>query len=130
MAMDTKTEKARNLAFILSEGHGTVSREVVTIASGEGVLEAGTVLGKVTATGKYVASPNASVSGKEGAETAVAILGYQVDATSADAKAVIVDGAGGVEVKNSMLIVHSSVDNPTKRNTKLTQLRAVGIKPR
>ncbi|MBB4042021.1 hypothetical protein GGR34_003706 [Microvirga flocculans] len=130
MAMDMKTEKARNLAFVLSEPNGTVSRDVVTIASGEGVLEAGTVLGKVTASGKYVASPHAQVSGKEGAETAVAILGYQVDATSADAKGVIVDGVGGVEVKASMLVVHSSVDNATKRNTKLTQLRAVGIKAR
>jgi len=130
MPMDIKTEKARNLAFILSEPHGTVAREVVTIASGEGVLEAGTVLGRVTATGRYVASPNASVAGKEGAETAVAVLGYQVDATSADAKAVIVDGGGGVEVKASMLVFHSSVDNAAKRNTKLTQLRSVGFKAR
>ncbi|WP_404291532.1 head decoration protein [Microvirga sp. RSM25] len=130
MSLDTKTEKARNLAFILSEPHGTVAREVRTIASGEGVLEAGMMLGKVTASGKYVASPNAEVVGKEGAETAVAILGYTVDATSADAKAVIVDGVGGVEVKASMLLVHSSVNDATKRNTKLTQLRAVGIKAR
>jgi hypothetical protein len=130
MPLDTKTEKARNLAFILREPDGTVSREVVTIASGEGVLEPGTVLGKVTASGKYVASPAAQVAGKEGAETATVILGYGVDATSADAKAVVVDGAGGVEVKNPMLIFHSSVNDATKRNTKLTQLRAVGIKAR
>lgn len=128
--METKTQRARDLAFVLSEGHGHVSREVGTIASGEGFLDAGTVLGKVTASGKYVASPAAQVAGKEGGETAVAILAYAVDATDADAQAVIIDGVGGVEVKNPMLKFHPSVNDAAKRNTKLTQLRAVGIKAR
>jgi hypothetical protein len=128
--METKTQGARNLAFILSEPHGTVAREVVTVLAGEGLLEAGTVLGKITASGKYVASPAAEVVGKEGAETGTAILAYTVDATDGDVHAVIVDGTGGVEVKASMLKVHSSVNDAAKRNTKLTQLRAVGIKAR
>lgn len=128
--MDTKTQRARDLAFILSEGHGHVSRDAATILDGEGFLDAGTVLGKVTASGKYVASPAAQVAGKEGAETAVAILAYAVDATDADAQAVIIDGVGGVEAKSLMLKFHSSVNDAAKRNTKLTQLRAVGIKAR
>ena len=32
---------------LVSEGNGTYSRETVTIASGEGVLNAGAVLGKI-----------------------------------------------------------------------------------
>jgi hypothetical protein len=42
--------------FILSEANGQRSREAITIASGAGIIAAGTVLGKVTATGKYLAS--------------------------------------------------------------------------
>lgn len=122
------TEQPRNLAFVLSEARGTRSRDVLTIKSGAGVLSAGTILGKVTSGGKYVASPNAEVVGKEGAETAVAILAYAVDATSADVDAVcITDDA---EVKEPMMVFDASVDDSTKRAAKLTQLRAVGIKAR
>jgi hypothetical protein len=126
--MDMKIEQARNLAFILTEANGLRSRETVTIASGEGVLEPGTLLGEVTATEKYVASPNAETVGKEGAETASAVLAYRVDATSADATAVIV--SNDAEVKAPMLVYHASVDDEAKKTAKQTQLRSVGIKPR
>ena len=86
----------------------------------------GTLLGKLTASGKYVPSP---ATGADGSQTAVAILAYAVDATSADVTdAVIV--ANDAEVKKPMLIYHSSVDDDTKRNAKLAQLRAVNIKAR
>ena len=126
--METFTEKARNLAFLLSEANGYLSREVLTIKSGAGVLEAGTLLGKITVGGKYVPSPNAEVVGKEGAETAVAILGYGVDATDADVDVLCV--TNDAEVKEPMLIFDASVDDSTKRTAKLTQLRAVNIKAR
>lgn len=126
--MDTFTEKPRALAFVLSEGNGYVSREILTIASGAGKLEAGAVLGKITASGKHTFSPHASTAGIEGAETAVAILGYPVDATSADVQVTCI--TNDAEVKDPMLIVHATVNDATKRNTKLTQLRAVGIKAR
>lgn len=126
--MDNKTERARDLAFLLSEANGYLSREVLTIASGAGVLQAGTALGKITASGKYTYSPNAEVVGIEGAQTAVAVLGYEVDATSADVEVVCI--TNDAEVKNLMLLFHSSVDDATKRTAKLTQLRAVKIKAR
>ncbi|MBC7311695.1 MAG: head decoration protein [Rhizobium sp.] len=126
--METFTEKARNLAFLLSEANGYLSREVLTIASGSGVLEAGTVLGKITVGGKYVPSPNAEVVGKEGAETALAILGYGVDATDADVDVVCV--TNDAEAKEPMLLFDASVNDSTKRAAKLTQLRAVNIKAR
>lgn len=122
------TETPRDLAFILSEANRSRSREVLTIRSGAGKLSAGTVLGKVAADSKYIASPNAETVGFEGAETATAILGYEVDATSADVDAVcITDDA---EVKDPMLVFAATVDDSTKRTAKLTQLRAVGIKAR
>ena len=53
----------------------------VTIVTGEGELAKGTVLGKVTATGKYKAYDNTA---NDGSETAKLILADAVDATSAD----------------------------------------------
>lgn len=123
------TEGARDLAFLLSEANGYQSREVITIASGAGKLSAGTVLGKITATSKYWPSPNAQVAGKEGAETAIAVLGYEVDATSADVTDAVAI-TNDAEVKNLMLVFEATVNDATKRAAKITQLRAVKIKAR
>lgn len=123
--METKTEGPRALAFVLSEGNGQISREVVTIVSGSGVLEPGTVLGQVTASKKYAISANAEVVGKEGAEIAKAVLAYKVDATSADVEAVVV--ARHAEVKEPMLIFDASVNDAIKSAAKLAQLGAATI---
>lgn len=53
----------------------------VTIASGAGVLDVGTVLGKITSGGKYKAYASGN---SDGSQTAVGILTERVDATSAD----------------------------------------------
>ncbi len=124
MDMDNKTESLRNMAALLSEANGHRSRETVTIASGAGVLAAGMVLGKITASAKYIPSPAAQVAGKEGAETATAVLGHGVDATSADVEAVVI--ARDAEVKAAMLVYDASVDDATKISAKTTQLAAVG----
>lgn len=123
--LETKTEGARNLAFVLSEGNGKISRDVVTIASGAGKLEAGTVLGRITASENYVASPEAEIVGKEGAETAMAVLAYRVDATSEDVEAVVI--ARHAEVKEPMLVFDATVDNASKIAAKLEQLSAATI---
>jgi hypothetical protein len=57
-----------------------------TIASGAGVLKAGTVLGKITVGGKYVTSASALANG---AQTPDAVLAHDVDATAADAEAIL-----------------------------------------
>lgn len=46
--MTTYAEPIRSYEALLSEGDGSISREAVTIVSGTGVLEAGTVIGKIT----------------------------------------------------------------------------------
>lgn len=56
----------------------------VTIASGEGELAAGTVLGRVTADGDFILSLSAA---GDGSEDPIAILAKDVDATSADVEA-------------------------------------------
>ncbi len=126
--METKVEGPRNLGFVLSEANGSLSYETVTIASGAGNLQPGTVLGKITTGGKYIPSPAALVEGSEGAETAVAVLGYGVDATSSDAKAVIL--ARHAEVKRDKLIFAASVNDAGKITAKHTQLAALDIRVR
>lgn len=60
-------------------------RDSITIASGVGILDRNTVLGKVTATGKWkILAPGAS----DGTQTAAGILLAPVDATSADVTAI------------------------------------------
>ena len=61
-------------------------RRKVTIASGAGVLARGTALGKITASGKWVKSASAA---SDGSQVIRAILLHEVDATSADAEAIV-----------------------------------------
>lgn len=67
--------------YLMSEANGDRSRDAIVIASGQGVLPPGSVLGKVTASGKYAKYNNAAA---DGTQAAVAVLFYGVDATSAD----------------------------------------------
>jgi hypothetical protein len=83
--MPTKTETLGAGAFIKSEANGELSREAIVLASGAGALLAGTVLGKITASGKYKAYDNDAA---DGTQTAAAILFRDTDATSADVAAV------------------------------------------
>lgn len=59
------------------------SRENIVVVSGSGPLPTGTVLGKITASGKYGVYDNA---GSGGVEVAAAILAEPVDATGGDVK--------------------------------------------
>lgn len=128
--MENATMQTRNLSFLLSEGPGRSSRAQATIPAGTGKVEAGTVIGELTAAaGHFVPSPNARVVGKEGAEVATAILGYGVDATSADVLVTIID-RGPAEAKLPMLTFEASVDDETKTAAKVAQLDAVGIRAR
>ena len=70
--------------FIVSQGNGSISRETITVLSGE-TLEAGAVLGKVTASGKYKALDPAAA---DGSEAAAGVLYGAVDASAADAEGV------------------------------------------
>lgn len=81
-------EKKRAGEFLIAEGNGSISREKVVIASGAGVLVPGTVLGKITASGKYDAYDNTDSTTGLGA--AAAVLYNEVDATSADVEAVVI----------------------------------------
>lgn len=107
------------LGFLLSEVD-LLSREVVTIKTGSGVLEPGTVLGQLDADDKFVPA-NDSVSA-DGSQTAVAVLAYGVDATSADVEAVVIRRLAAV--KRPQLIFAGTIDSPAKEATAITQLAA------
>ena len=80
------TEKRRRGFFIAHEANGTISRETVTLISGQD-LEAGSVLGKITASGKYtILAPAAG----DGSEVADAILWDTVDASAGDKTVVVI----------------------------------------
>lgn len=119
--MDTETMGARTLEFLLSEGNGNYSREAVTILSGQN-LAAGTVLGKITASGKYKA---ATATGSDGGENAVAVLVAAVDASGGDLPGVAIVRAA--EVKEDYLVFGATIDDGTKEAAAIAQLKAVGI---
>ena len=83
--MTILTEGRHAGGFIVWEALRDYCREVVTIATG--TLEPGTVLGKITADGKYASHDPAAV---DGTETAVAVLWGKADASAGDAPAVAV----------------------------------------
>lgn len=108
--------------FLMSEGPRAISRDVITIASGAGIVPAGTVLGRLTTGGKFVPSP---ATGSDGSQTGVAINIYPVDATSGDVKVTAI--VRSAEVNGKVLGYAASVDDAPKRAAKATQLAAVGI---
>lgn len=110
---------------LLSEADFGYSRDVITVASGSGKIEPGTILGKVTASGKYKPSINSAADPATGEEVGSVIALYACDATSADAKVVAITRAAQWKIGD--LIYHSSVDSDTKKAAKRAQLAAVGI---
>lgn len=124
----TKSETPRNCGFVLSEANGNRSRDNVTLEGGftdAGVLKAGTVLGKLTSGGKYVASP---ASGADGSQTAVAVLLYETDISDGDVDAAVL--SSDAEVNGGELEYEATVDTDNEIAAKATQLLAVGIKVR
>ena len=74
--MTTLIEGTHPGGFLVWEAFRDYTRETVTVAAG--TLEPGTVLGRITASGKYAAHDPAAV---DGTETAVAVLWGKADAS-------------------------------------------------
>jgi Bacteriophage lambda head decoration protein D len=83
--MTVLTEGQHTGEAIISEEDGNYSRDVVTLIAGQN-LGAMSVLGKITASGKYTLMDPAAA---DGSQNAAAILFDNVDATAADKKAVV-----------------------------------------
>lgn len=80
-------ENRRDGCYLGESAALNIINEEIIIASGAGVLYPGTVLGKITASSKYVVHDTALTNGAELPDDVI-ILFNRVDATSADKKAV------------------------------------------
>lgn len=108
--------------FILEELGVNHSRDSIIIKSGSGVVAAGTVLGKLTADGKYKPS---TATGTDGGQTAVALNIYEVDATSADVEVAAITRTSSVNGK--LISYDATVNDDAKKEAKAVQLKAAGI---
>jgi Bacteriophage lambda head decoration protein D len=106
--------------FLVSEGNGRISREIITVLSGE-TLQAAAVLGKVTASGKYKALDPAAV---DGSEVAAGILYDAVDASAADAEGVAI--VRMAEVNAAELVWPAGISSG-EQTTALGELAALSI---
>lgn len=109
-------------AHILYEQHTQFSRESVTVTGGN--YKAGTVLGKITATGKYT---QLTPSADDGSEVAVAVLFSAVDASGGDQTGTINDI--DTIYDGNLLVWPDSITGPQK-TAAIGQLRAAGQKIR
>jgi hypothetical protein len=100
--MTTLTEGKHAGGFLIWEVLRDYTRETVTLASGAGKLDPGTVLGKITASGKYAAHDPAAV---DGTETAVAVLWGKADATGGDVPAVALVRGPAVVNRHDLVFV-------------------------
>lgn len=85
--MTTLTEGKHAGGFLVWEVLRDYTRETVTLASGAGKIEPGTVLGKITTGGKYTGLAPAATNGSQ---TVAGILWAGVDASAADVPGVVI----------------------------------------
>lgn len=114
------TQNARTADFILSLANGTLSLENAILASGA-KAQAGTVLGQITASGKYVPLAPAA---EDGSETAAGVLYALTDATDADQACVVV--ARQAELKIDGLIWPDAIA-PNDKTAAIAALNDRGI---
>lgn len=84
--MTTLVETRHTGEYLLSEAEGTLSREQVTVTQSGAAILSGTVMGKITATSKYIPYLNGAV---DGSEVAAGILYTALPAATGDVKAVL-----------------------------------------
>lgn len=85
--MPVLTQGYQTGEYLVSESPGERSRDVVTVTVAGGVaLPSGTVLGKITATGKYIKQVDAAA---DGSQNAAAILLNACPGTNGDYKCTV-----------------------------------------
>ena len=123
--MATLTKGQSNASFIVSESSGYRSRDAVTVTvPASTTYAAGTLLGKITASGKYVRHASGADNGSEDEagilyETLANTTGSAVDSES-------VSFARDAEVNGSELTYEAGAD-ATQITTSDAALKALGI---
>lgn len=85
MALSSRTVRAGG--FMVSEANGFRSRQQVVMVSGQTLLLAGSVLGRITASGKYT---QYNPGNSDGSQTVAGVLWDDCDATAADTQCVAI----------------------------------------
>ncbi|WP_430254270.1 head decoration protein [Neorhizobium sp. DAR64872/K0K18] len=106
--------------WLKREADSHFSREEIIVASGSGKVLSGTVLGKITASGKY---KPVTVAATDGSQNAAAILLHAVDATAADAPGVSI--SRDAIVVQQGLLYGADVDTAAERLAVQNALRAL-----
>ncbi|MBX5015945.1 head decoration protein [Rhizobium lentis] len=106
--------------WLKREADSHYSREEAILVSGAGVVKTGTVLGKITASGKY---KPVTVAAADGSQNAAAILLFTTDATSADAPCVII--ARDAIVNRQQLLFGADIDTSAERTAVVNALGAL-----
>lgn len=120
--MPVLTEQPSMGDVLKYEVNPNYTREVITLLIGTN-YPSGAVLGRITASGKYTLS---AATGADGAQVAVAVLLYPVNATLADATGIVV-ARGPSIVSRAGLAYEGTVNDAAKIAAKIAQLAAVGI---
>ena len=120
--MTTLTEGKHAGGFLVWEVLRDYTRETVTVASGAGKLEPGTVLGKITTGGKYTGLAPAATNGSQ---NAAGILWAGVDASAADAPGVVV--LRGSAIVNRQEIIWPEGATEAQITAATTALATIGI---
>ena len=115
--MTILTDTMRTAEFIVRLANGTRSVDEVTVDAASGALVAGNVLGKITATGDYVAYDESAVTGAE------------------DVSGILFEGIGAVEdlrtvVNDAAEVELSALTFTGTEATVIAGLLALGIKAR
>lgn len=118
--MPMLTETTHPGGFLVWETFRDYTRETITVAAG--TLDPGTVLGKITASGKYAAHDPAAV---DGTETAVAVLWGKADASGGDVPAVAL--VRGPAIVNRHDLVFAGTPTDPEITAAHTALLAAGI---
>ncbi len=109
---------------VKDEGKNRFSRDTDVLALGSGKVIPGTVLGQVTASGKFKPlAPAAS----DGTQTAAAVILQYADATSADQS--VVNLKRRAQVVLQALVWPEGITD-TQKSAAIAQLKALGIVPR
>lgn len=114
----------RSFCYLGESASPNIVNEEIVIASGAGVLNPGTVIAKITASGKYVVHDTALANGAELPANAV-ILGHAIDATAADVKTVATV-RGPATINGQMLTYKAGMSGAAKIAVR-NALRAKGM---
>lgn len=121
--MSEVLEGRRAGEFLLSEANGARSRDNIKFLAGSGKIKSGSVLGKVTASGKYKPYDPAAT---DGSQTAIALALNNIDVPE-DADLVDVGITRDVEVKTVCLTFNVATDTDAEKAAVLASLASVGI---